>query len=283
MSKLVIKTAAVIGLGLIGGSYAKALRTRTDVTVWGYDLDGGVQDTALRTGVIEAAATPARLSEADLVLVCLYPEAAGRYITEHAPLFKKGALVTDACGVKTPLCAGLEAAAAQHGFHFIGSHPMAGKERGGLQNADGALFEGASFLMTPSAQADQDAAEALAALAADLGFGRVVRCTPEEHDRMIAFTSQLPHVLACAYVHSPRCTRQADFSAGSYRDVSRVACINEEMWSSLFLLNRAPLCEEIDLLTAHLQELRGLIARGDREGLSEKLKSGREIKEGYGA
>lgn len=278
-----IRTVAIVGLGLIGGSYAKAIKKKTGLTVWGSDLNRAVVQAALEGGIIDGEATPTHVARADLVMVCLYPETTRRYIHEQAGHFRKDAIVTDACGVKGALCAEMEEVAAQYGFHFVGSHPMAGKERGGLDNAAAGLFEGANFIMTPSEAVDGRAVEALADLAKSLGFGRIVRSTPKEHDRMIAYTSQLPHVLACAYVHSPSCQKQAAFSAGSYRDVSRVAHINEEMWSSLFLLNIDPLCEEIDLLIDNLSMLKEHIVQGDREGLAALLRSGREIKEGYGA
>ena len=158
---------------------------------------------------------------------------------------------------------------------------MAGKEKNGYAVSDGTLYEGASFIITPCG-ADDKSVTTLSELALEIGFGRVTLSDPDEHDRMIAFTSQLPHVLACAYVLSPCCPNHKGFSAGSYRDVSRVANINSKLWSELFLENREPLLEEIEELNKNLGELYHAIKRGDREGLANLLEEGHRVKQELG-
>ena len=267
-------TVAIIGLGLIGGSLAKAFSERTGHRVIGFDLDPEVTKAALGCGAIREAGSPEALSRADLIYLCIYPHAALEFVRKHHAFFKDGVIVTDTSGIKTDICGELSAIAKAHGFVFAGSHPMAGKERNGFEASEAGLFDGASYLLTPCG-APEEALALLSQTALQLGFGGVKRTTPEEHDRMIAFTSQLPHVLACAYVLSPQCPNHKGFSAGSYRDVSRVARINEELWSELFLENREPLMEEIDGLIGHLAGIRATI----ENALREILRCGRQIKE----
>lgn len=157
---------------------------------------------------------------------------------------------------------------------------MAGKEHSGFSNADAGLFQGASYILTPEKDTPPAALSLLQELASALGCGRITVTTPDHHDRMIAFTSQLPHVLAGAYVKSPRCPEHNGYSAGSYRDVSRVATVDEKLWSQLFLLNADHLTEEIDTLIANLTACRDAVAAGDHSRLEDVLRRGREIKEG---
>lgn len=275
------KKAVILGLGLIGGSLAKALAARTRCTVIGIDRDPAVNEKALRCGAIHKAGSPDDLTEADLLFLCTYPQAAVDFVRQNGGRIQKGCIVTDTCGVKAAVCPQLAALSKEYGFVFVGGHPMAGKEKNGFDESDAGLFDGASYILVPCG-APPEAVETLKSLAGELGFGRTVVTTPEHHDEMIAFTSQLPHVLACAYVQSPRCPEHPGFSAGSYRDVSRVARINEELWSELFLENRDALVRELDTLTGHIGEIRAAVARGDREALRACLKRGREIKERLG-
>lgn len=273
-------TVAIVGLGLIGGSLAKTIRARTRCRVIGIDRDRRVTEQALRCRAIDAEATDDALAKADLVFLCLYPAAATEFAAEHGALLK-GAVVCDVSGIKQWICAKMPSLAAENGFTFVGVHPMAGRERSGFGASDSALFQGASFLIVPCG-APEDVLRRLESFAAQLGFGRCVRTTAEEHDRMIAFTSQLPHVLACAYVQSPCCPKHDGFSAGSYRDVSRVARINETLWTELFLENAEPLCSELDLLIENITAIRNAAKDGDAEALCALLKKSREIKERLG-
>lgn len=271
-------TVAIVGLGLIGGSLAKAFSERTAHQVIGFDRNPEVTQAALTSGAIQKVGEPADLSQADLIYLCVYPHAAVQFVKEQHPFFKKEVVVTDTSGIKTEICEELSSLARKHGFVFAGSHPMAGKEQSGFWASEAGLFDGASYLLVPCG-APEGALALLSETALQLGFGGVKRTTPEEHDRMIAFTSQLPHALACAYVLSPQCPRHKGFSAGSYRDVSRVARINEELWSELFLENREPLTAEMDELIRHLEGIRAAIQNNDRDALRDILRCGRQIKE----
>ena len=164
---------------------------------------------------------------------------------------------------------------------FVGGHPMAGKERSGFEASEATLFRGASYLLVPCGAPDW-AKDTMKELAMDMGFGRVVETTPEHHDEMIAYTSQLPHALACAYVLSPRCPQHKGFSAGSYRDVSRVARINETLWTELFLDNREALSRELSTLIENLSSIQSALDREDGEALRALLRKGRQVKEALG-
>ena len=275
------RNIVIAGLGLIGGSLAKAFRKYTDFSVAGIDRDPAVLRAALDCGAIRKAGDERDIAKADILFLCLYPQACLDFVREHLSSIRPGSLVTDTCGIKSYLCPRLRRAAAEHGFRFVGGHPMAGKEKRGFGESDADLFLGASYLVVPCGAAPEDV-ELLKSVVAPLGIARTVMTTPEEHDRMIAFTSQLPHVLACGYVMSPQCPDHEGFSAGSYRDVSRVANINEAMWSELFLENRAFLVKELDTLLLHIGEIRDAIDAGDRPALQALLQKGRLIKEGLG-
>lgn len=272
---------AVIGLGLIGGSIAKALKARTQHEVFGYDRDPDVLLDAGSLGAIDAVATPETLSACDVVYLCLYPEGAVAYAEQNAGRFGKHCIVTDVCGIKGAVAPRLSALAKKHGFLYIGGHPMAGKETNGFAASGAGLFTGASYILVPE-DAPEEALRTLERLAEEMGFGRTVRCSAAEHDRRIAYTSQVPHLLACAYVMSPECADHAGFSAGSYRDVSRVARINGPLWADLFLSNREALLAETDELLRNLTRLREAVARGEREPLTALLEEARSRKERFG-
>ncbi|QAT50860.1 prephenate dehydrogenase/arogenate dehydrogenase family protein [Caproiciproducens sp. NJN-50] len=275
------QNVVVAGLGLIGGSLAKAFRKYSDCTVTGIDSDPGVVAAALSCGAIRREAGLEDLESADLLFLCLYPQADIDFLLKHASSLRPGCVVTDVCGIKSFLSPRLSRIAAEHGLTYIGGHPMAGREKGGFANSDADLFLGASYLLVPCGAA-RDAVDTMTAVAVELGFGGTVVTTPEEHDREIAFTSQLPHALACAYVKSPQCPGHAGFSAGSYRDVSRVAAINEAMWAELFLDNREALTEELDTLIGNLREIRDAVDGHSEEALRSLLREGRLIKERLG-
>ena len=272
---------AVIGLGIIGGSFCKAIKSRTDHYVIGINRTPETAKAALGDGAIDEIGTPASLGRADVIFLCMYPQACVDYIRENGKYIRKGAIVTDSSGIKRAICPQLKALSEEHGFVFVGSHPMAGKEKNGYAVSDGTLYEGASFIITPCG-ADEKSVGTLTDLALEMGFGRVTLSDPEEHDRMIAFTSQLPHVLACAYVLSPCCPNHQGFSAGSYRDVSRVANINSRLWSELFLENREPLLEELRVLNENLGKISNAIEHNDREALAALLEDGHRVKQELG-
>ncbi len=271
-------TIVVAGLGLMGGSFSMALQNAAPVRVVGLDKDPAVLMQALKRHAIDEVCNQQLLGEADMLVLALPPRAAIEVLREVAPQLKKGAIVTDLCGVKrfivqecTPIC-------EAHGLYFVGAHPMAGKEKSGFSQADAALFHGASFIITPSEDTPEHVMDAMHALAKALGCTRLTVTTPEEHDRMIAFTSQLPHVLAGAYVQSPCSARHEGFSAGSYRDVSRVATVDETLWSELFAENSDLLENELEHLIARLEEFRKAIEDKDEAHMKRMIKEGRLCK-----
>lgn len=277
-----IKNIAIIGLGLIGGSLAKAIAEYTDYHVMAQNRTHATLLQAIEDGAVHEELTDDNIGKADMVILGLYPEEAVEYMDKLGGKLKKGALVIDVSGIKRYICQEMPPIAQKHGFVFVGTHPMAGKEKGGYFNSEATLFKGASFIITPTDDTTAEEVAWLQQFAADTGFGMNVVCTPAEHDRMIAFTSQLPHVLANAYVQSPQCLHHKGFSAGSYRDVSRVARLNEHLWAELFLQNSDALTQELDLLIKNITEMCDAIKADDRETLEKILGRGRMVKEVLG-
>lgn len=269
----------IVGLGLIGGSLAKAVKAKTAHTVLAFDKNEEVLSKALSDKAVDAVLDENTLSSCQIVLVALYPQAAVDYIRIHQDHFAKGGIVVDCCGVKEVVCTPCAEAAAQAGFTFIGGHPMAGIEKAGYDHSFPTLFEGASMVLTPEEGTDQKAVRTVSDLCGELGFGRIQISTPKEHDRMIALTSQLAHVLSSAYVKSPAALSHAGFSAGSFKDMTRVAWLNENMWTELFFDNKAALLDEIDGLIDRLQAYSDALRRNDKAWMHSLLKEGRERKE----
>ena len=272
---------AVIGLGIIGGSFAKALKKYTNHHVTGINRTRSVLQQAYKEKAIDEIGDENSLKKADLVILALYPQAAVDYVKEYGGYIKKGAIVTDSSGIKRGICPQMIELSKKYGFEFVGSHPMAGKETNGFESSEAELFEGASYIITPCG-AGEAAVNTLSDLALSMGFGSVKISSPEEHDRMIAFTSQLPHVLACAYVLSPCCPNHRGFSAGSYKDVSRVANINAELWSELFLENREPLIKELDTLIDNIHAITDAVKANDKKRIEELLEAAHKTKEMLG-
>ena len=224
----------IVGLGLIGGSLAKAISQNTDNTVYGFDISEQVMHKAMLVDAIEQPLTDELLPQCDIVIVALYPPDAIDYVTRHADLFTKGGIV---CEQLIPL-------AEEKGFLFVGGHPMAGREHSGFTYAKKSLFNNASMIFTPT-KGPIESMEKLKNLFTSIGFTNIEIATPEEHDRKIAFTSQLAHVVSNAYIKSPTAQEHMGFSAGSYKDLTRVAKLNEDMWTELFLEN--PICRNTAL------------------------------------
>ena len=268
----------IIGLGLIGGSMALSIRRNTNHVVLGYDIDAAPMLRAKAIEAIHDELTPEELPQCDIVLVSLYPEMCVQYIKEHADDFKPGALVIDCAGVKRHVCSQVDPIAAEKSWTFIGGHPMAGKERGGFVNATSTLFDGASMILTPDESHSAQLLERMKAFFLDIGFASVTFSDPEEHDRIIAYTSQLAHITSSAYVKSPEAQRRRGFSAGSFRDMTRVARLDEDMWTELFLDDADFLTHEVDVLISHLCEYRDALAARDAETLRALLLDGKEKK-----
>ena len=269
---------AIIGLGLIGGSMAKSIKNRTAHTVWGADLNSETMTMARMCGAIDAPLTEENLPQADLVLVAIRPGAAIEWVRQHADRIAKSAILVDLCGVKRTVVAAIAPIAEQYGFAYIGGHPMAGRERGGFTASTEDLYVGASMILTPDKRTDMRLLETLKAFFLDLGFAGLTFSTPEEHDRIIAFTSQLAHIVSSAYVKSPEAQRRRGFSAGSFQDMTRVARLDEDMWTELFLDDEDFLTKELDELIGHLTDYRNALRDKDAQRLHDLLKEGRELK-----
>ncbi len=270
-----------MGLGLIGGSIAKALKQNTSHRVLGIDVNEDVLLDACSCGAIDGKGSLADLERADLVYLSIYPEDIVKFVNQYGNRLKPGCILTDACGIKGEICSAMEQLSQGAPYEFVAGHPMAGKEQSGFGASDPSIFIGASYILVPG-KASPEAVAVVENLARQMGFGRVVHVTPQEHDRNIAYTSQVPHVLACAYVLSPRCREHQGFSAGSYRDVSRVANINDQLWTRLFLDNRECLVDELDELLRNLTRFRDAVDKGDSDELRDLLKTAAQIKREVG-
>ncbi|MGI6031638.1 MAG: prephenate dehydrogenase [Eubacteriales bacterium] len=276
------KIIGIAGLGLIGGSMAKAIRRSTACQVVGFDLSLPVLQNALRDNAIHRIGTEDSMKQLDVLLLALYPQAILDFTRQHMPQLKPGTIVVDLCGIKEYVCSPLDELARQYGCIYIGGHPMAGREFSGYAYSLPSLFEGGSMILTPMESSTPQAVEEMTQLFYQLGFARVVTTTPQNHDRMIAFTSQLAHVVSSAYIKSPEAALHQGYSAGSYKDLTRVARLNEDMWTDLFLKNSGPLTHELDGLIQRLTQYRNAIAGQDAETLRQLLREGRERKEAIG-
>lgn len=267
----------IIGLGLIGGSCAKAFKQNTSFSVLGLDKNKEVIKNAVFSGAIDAEIES--LCECDIIISALYPKATADFFEARCGEIKKGAVVTDFCGIKSYVANRIEPIAEKCGFCYMGAHPMAGIERFGFENSKPDLFEGASLIVTPPPNVPETAVNYLWSVLKQLGFAHLEVTTPKIHDEVIAFTSQLAHVVSSAYIQSPSAMKQYGFSAGSFKDMTRVARLNEQMWTELFVENKEPLAKEIGGLIERLSEFKEVIETSDKERLFKILKKGRELKE----
>lgn len=269
-------TIGIIGLGLIGGSMAKAIKFNTGNKVLGWDVSDTVRYRAKLVGAVDGFLEDGNPGECDLVIIALYPKETLEYIEAAKALFKKGAIVVDCCGIKTQICDTAGALAQEYGFSFVGGHPMAGIERSGFAFSNPDIFKGATMILTPQKDADLTMLNDLSFFFRSLGFGALKITTCQEHDQMIAYTSQLAHVVSSAYIKNDLSHRHKGFSAGSFQDMTRVAKLNEHMWTNLFLDNREYLLEEVEQLIDRLVTYKDAIEQSDREGLMKLLREGRE-------
>ena len=276
----------IVGLGLIGGSFARVLN-QTGQDVVAYDTDRSVLEQALCDGAINTAAEYGQVGElltsADITICCLCPNAAIEFYTENAENIKAGVLYVDIAGVKQAVCNSLFPLFREKGAHFFGCHPMAGKEYSGYINSDAKLFCGASFIAVrdiehPDPGGQRAAFEKLSSIVRQAGFSKITETDAETHDRIIAYTSQLPHLSAAAYMLDSYAREHEGFSAGSYRDMSRVARLNADMWSELFSLNSDNLTRTIDCYIANLERLKAAAKSGGGQ-IAELLKAASRIKE----
>ena len=272
-------TVGIIGLGLIGGSMAKAYHNAGH-TVLGLDTHKVTQGWAELSGIINGNLdNKADIGKCDLILIAICPEAAVEWLGENSEYIRKDALVIDLCGNKRIVCEAGFALAGKFGYTFAGGHPMAGLHVSGIKNSQADLFLDQPMVVVPPRHDDIALYDRIKHALAPAGFGKITYTTAEEHDRMIAFTSQLAHVVSNAYVKSPRATAHKGMSAGSYKDLTRVARLDENMWSELFIENKDNLTAEIDLLINELVKYRDAMNDGNREKLTELLREGRIAKE----
>ena len=271
-------TVGIVGLGLIGGSFAKAYQD-TGHTVLALDKDEAVYGFAELSNVVNGRLTKENVGECDLVLVCVYESAAIEFMREYGKYFGKKPIVIDCCGTKAAVVKAGQEIAKRDGFTYVGGHPMAGTQYSGFKYSKANMFSGAPMVIVPEKYDDIEFFEKIKSLLKPAGFGSITVTTAEKHDKVIAFTSQLAHVVSSAYVKSPTALDHRGFSAGSYKDMTRVAWLNPEMWTELFLSNGENLIYEIDVLTENLKEYRKAIAEGDRETLMRLLEEGKARKE----
>ena len=277
--RLISKTVIVAGLGLMGGSMAKAIKSFTDCRVLGWNRTRAVAEKALEEGAVDAIAEEADFQTCDMLIPVLYPEATLRFLTEKIPMMKKNAMVVDLVGVKTRLVNEIGALALEHGVRYTGGHPMAGLAKAGYERSFADLYKGCSMILVPTVSTAPGDIDELSRFFRGLGFGTIKVCSAETHDQMIAHTSQLAHIVSNSYVKSPVSANYVGFSGGSYKDMTRIACLNEKVWKELFIWNRDALVPEIVGLITNMTMLRNAIESGDDAALENILRQGRIAKE----
>lgn len=279
-----MKTIGILGLGLIGGSFAKAYRAacgengKEQYTVYGCDTDRTIEKLAVLADDIRAPLTPENLAECDLVLLAVPPTAAVSYLRENAGRFAEHTIVVDCCGVKGSVCREAFALAKKNGFTFLGGHPMAGTHHSGYKAARADLFKDAPMVLVPPTFDNISLLQRTKELLLPAGFGKLTVMTAEEHDRRIAYTSQLAHVVSNAYVKSPTATEHQGCSAGSYRDMTRVAKLNPALWAELFLSDREALLSELRFLISALHDYEKALDAEDYDALYALLEDGNKRK-----
>ena len=268
----------IVGMGLIGGSFCKALSKFTSHKVYGKNRSQAVMEKAEKEGSIVGRISDDNIGDMDLIIVALSPAAAREEMEKVCGKLKDGTLVIDIVGNKTSMVEKMNELAKKYPkLEFISTHPMAGKECSGYDNATDTMFVGASALLVP-VHASATTVAALTELFKSMGFSIVKVTTADEHDRIIAYTSQLAHVISSCYVNTPLAEKQVGFSAGSFKDLSRVAKMNVDMWTELFLENSAYLCEVLDDLIVRLSKMSETIKSGDKEKLASILQQGNDMK-----
>lgn len=263
----------IVGLGLIGGCYAKALK-RMGYHVSAIDTNSDSIDYALANRIIDAGDTkvnPALLGEADCIIVALYPKVITTWIEENQKYFKSGVKITDVTGIKSAVVYDIQAILREDA-EFIAAHPMAGREVSGVKNSDDKIFRGANFIVVPTGKNTEESIEWCENLGRILGFDKISVLSPEEHDEMIAYVSQLTHCIAVALMTCNDNEHIKDYTGDSFRDLTRIARINENMWSELFFMNKESLLNEMGLFIDELTEMKHLIENEDSEGLKAKMR-----------
>ena len=268
----------VVGLGLIGGSAAKAFKAAGH-TIYAYDINESVTGFARLEGIVDEELSTANIAACALLLLTATPNASAGYIEKSAEHISPDTVVIDFCGTKEMICSLGFALAKKYGFTFIGGHPMAGLQFSGYKYSKPTLFNGASFILVPPVHDDIVLLDRVKQLLLPLGVKKFVVTTARHHDKMIAYTSQMCHVVSNAFIKSPTAKQHKGYSAGSFRDFTRVSRLNEAMWTELFLANKEHLLSELDLLITSLGEYRDAIVADDADTLQRLLRDGRIAKE----
>ena len=271
-------TVGIVGLGLIGGSFAKAYHAAGH-TVLAFDTDRSTYDFAVLSGTVNGPLTDETLSTCDLILIAVIPSAAVGYLKQHAAHIGPKPVVIDCCGTKRVVCTACFPLAKEHGFTYLGGHPMAGTHNSGFKYATPTMFHNAPMVLVPENHNDIQLLSRVKDLLAPAGFSRFSITTAEQHDEMIAFTSQLAHVVSNAYIKSPTAGLHKGFSAGSYKDMTRVAWLAPRMWAELFLENKEYLMTELNTLIDNLRQYQDAMEHNDLPGLVQLLDEGRRRKE----
>ena len=267
------KKILIVGLGLIGGSYARSLTKKgfyvTAITKDQESIDYALEEKMIAKGF--AYVDEDAVKEADIIVFALYPKVFGEWIDKHQHLFKSGAVITDVTGVKSCLVYDIQSKLRED-VEFIAAHPMAGREVYGVQNSDDRIFYGANYIVVPTQKNTPDAIKLCKDLGILLGFERVSTLTPEEHDEMIGFVSQLTHCIAVSLMTCCDNEHLVEYTGDSFRDLTRIARINEDMWSELFMLNKDALIEQMDVFAKEFDALRDMIKNGEVESMKEKMR-----------
>ena len=268
----------ILGLGLIGGSMARAYALEGH-SVYACEKDEQMLSFAMLAGAVQEPLTQENIPSCDLILLAIYPGGSAAWLEENAHLIRRDALVMDLCGIKREICSRCFPLALEHGFTFVGGHPMAGSQFSGFKYSRANLFEGQPMVLVPSRFDDMELLDRCKQALSPFRFGSFSVTTAENHDRMIAFTSQMPHILSNAFIKSPTAKNHRGFSAGSYKDLTRVAWLNAGMWAELFMENKDNTLFELDSLIEKLSQYRDAIANGDEAALIALLEAGKKRKE----
>ena len=263
----------IVGLGLLGGSYARALTKKgffvTAITRSQSSIDYALEDKIIAKG--SAFVDPKLIGEADIVVFALYPHVFIDWIRENQQFFKSGAIITDVTGVKESIVGTIQDM-LRSDVEFIAAHPMAGREVYGVQNSDDSIFKGANYVVTPSEKNSPSAIELCRDLGKTLGFAKVSELSPKDHDKIIAFVSQLTHCIAISLMTCQKTEHLEDYTGDSFRDLTRIARLNEDMWSELFLINKTALLHQLTLFEGELNHLRCMLEEDDVEGLKDMMR-----------
>lgn len=271
-------TVGILGLGLIGGSLARAY-AKAGHTVYACDKDESILSFAQLAGVVSAPLDKDNIGQCDLILLSIYAAAAADWLEQNAQYIQKSAMVIDCCGIKVNICQRCFPIAEKHGFTFVGGHPMAGSHNSGFKYSRSNLFQGAPMVLVPPRYDDPALLHRIKDVLSPCGFKHFSVTTADAHDKMIAFTSQMPHIISNAFIKSQTALSHSGFSAGSYKDLTRVAWLNPQMWSELFLSNADNILQELDFFIESLQDYRKAIEAQDADQLIRLLDEGRKRKE----